>query len=142
MYKQGDGYGALLNNMAICHQKLQQWNEAVACYKEAVEHRRNLFGTSHPEYATSLNNLARAVRLAQAVRGARFEEVLIIFQKVYGDQHERTVGVAEGLAFVRLQAQQSLRGDIDVGHTHHVQPVRQGQGDDGRVQWLPPCLVL
>jgi hypothetical protein len=49
----------LLTSMGICHEKLQHWNEAVTCYKEAVEHHRNLHGTSPPEYAIILSNLAR-----------------------------------------------------------------------------------
>jgi hypothetical protein len=44
--------------MGICHQQLQQWTEAVACYKEAVEQRGDLRGTSHPEYASAPYNLA------------------------------------------------------------------------------------
>jgi hypothetical protein len=34
----GRDYGLVLNNMAFCHKELQQWNKAVACYKEVVEH--------------------------------------------------------------------------------------------------------
>jgi hypothetical protein len=93
---------------------LHQRNEAVASIKEGVKHSRNLFGTSHPEYATSLNNLA--VLFAGI---PRFEEVLTIRQRVHGDQHELTVAVGKRLAFVRQRAQQSLR-DIDVGHTHRM----------------------
>ncbi len=40
--KEGNNYGVLLSGMAICHQRLHQWREAVACYKEAVEHSRTL----------------------------------------------------------------------------------------------------
>jgi tetratricopeptide (TPR) repeat protein len=58
-HKEGNEYGALPSNMGICHKKLHQWSEAVACYKEAVEHSRNLHGTNHPQYATTLWNLAR-----------------------------------------------------------------------------------
>jgi tetratricopeptide (TPR) repeat protein len=57
-YKQGHDYGVLLGHMAHSHQEMHQWNEAVACYKEASEHGRNLYGTSHPEYAATLLNLA------------------------------------------------------------------------------------
>jgi tetratricopeptide (TPR) repeat protein len=57
-YKEGNEYGLLLGVMAVCHQCLHQWNEAVACYKEAVEHRRNMHGINHPKYAAALYNLA------------------------------------------------------------------------------------
>ncbi len=39
-YKRGCDYGALLSNMAGCLVRLSQWNEGVACHKEAVEHSR------------------------------------------------------------------------------------------------------
>ncbi len=120
-HKHRNGCGALLNNMAVCHHNLNQWNEAVACYKEAIEHRRNLYGTSHPNYASSLNNLAVLfAELKQYEEAIPLEEVLAICRKVYGDNHERTVGLANDLAIMRLQAQQSLRGDIDVGHNHRM----------------------
>ncbi len=44
-YKEGNEYGVL--RMAICHQRLHQWNEAVACY--------NVLGA---EYAVALYILA------------------------------------------------------------------------------------
>jgi tetratricopeptide (TPR) repeat protein len=57
-HKEGNNYGALLNNVAFCHERLQQWVEAVACYREAVEHSHNLHGNNHPNYATALYHLA------------------------------------------------------------------------------------
>jgi tetratricopeptide (TPR) repeat protein len=115
-------YGGLLNSMAFCHQELHQWNEAVACLKEAVKHTRHLYGTSHPDYATLLNNLACLFAELKQYEEAipRCEEVLAIFKKVFGDQHESTLNAATGLAFCQRQAQQSLRGDIDVGHNHRM----------------------
>jgi tetratricopeptide (TPR) repeat protein len=121
-YKQGNTYLVLVHEMAYCHKKLHQWNEAVACYKKVVEHSRNLHGTSHPEYATMLNNLAVLFANLKQYEEAipRLEEVLTIFQKVYGDQHERTLGAANDLALMLQQAQLSLRGDINVGHNHRM----------------------
>jgi hypothetical protein len=34
----------MLNSMGICHEHLQQWSEAAACVKEAVEHSHILYG--------------------------------------------------------------------------------------------------
>jgi hypothetical protein len=68
-HKKGKAYGMLLTDAGICHQQLQQWGDAVACYKEAVEHSRNLHGINHPEYATLLYNLAVLFANTQAVRG-------------------------------------------------------------------------
>ncbi len=114
-HKEGDSYGALLSSMGICHQRLQQWSEAVACYKEAVEHRRNMCGNNHPEYATTLLNLADLFTDLKQYEEAipRFEEALAIRQRVFGDQHERTIMVAEELIEVRQLAAQSDR-NIDV----------------------------
>jgi tetratricopeptide (TPR) repeat protein len=119
-YKDGSDYGLLLNNMACCLKHLHQWNEAVACYKEAVEHRRNVCGTNHPAYATSLSNLALLFDELKQYEEAipRYEEVLSIFQKVYGDQGERTVDIAQRLAEARQLVEQPNRDKIDVGHKY------------------------
>ncbi len=54
-HKEGNAYGTLLTDMGICHQQLQQWSEAVVCYKEDVEHTCNLRGkTMRPHCTTSL----------------------------------------------------------------------------------------
>ena len=117
-YKEGRNYGLVLNSMALCHQKLHQWNEAVACHKEAVEHIRNLHGSSHPDYATALYNLAMLFADLKQYEEAipRFEEALAIRQKVFGDQHQRTVATAKDLASAREKGQQSNRHLINPGH--------------------------
>jgi tetratricopeptide (TPR) repeat protein len=71
--------------MAVCHQCLHQWNEAVACCKDAVEHLHNLYGTNH---ATALNNLAMLFDELKQYEEAipRYDEALIIFQRVFGDR--------------------------------------------------------
>ncbi len=112
----------LLGTMASCHEKLQQWREAVACRKEVVEHNRNLAGTSHPDYAITLNNLATLLfslkQYEEAI--ARYEEALPIFQSVFGEQHPITVQVTNSLALPRQHAQQPHRGLINVGHDYRM----------------------
>jgi tetratricopeptide (TPR) repeat protein len=117
-FKERRDYGALLSNMAGCHQRLSQWNEAVACLKEAVEHSRTLYGPDHPEYAFVLSELACLFFTVKQFEEAipRFEEVLAIEQRVYGDQHQVTVMTAECLAAARQIAKKSHRDKIDVGH--------------------------
>jgi tetratricopeptide (TPR) repeat protein len=117
-YKEGGEYGTLLNDMAVCHQRLHQWNEAVASYKEAVEHRRIVHGTNHPEYAAALYNLAFLFDELKQYEEAipRYEEALIICKRVYGDQHEQTVALAQDLAAARQRVEQPNRDTIDVGH--------------------------
>jgi tetratricopeptide (TPR) repeat protein len=121
-HKEGNEYGALLNEMGDCHKELHQWSEAVACYKEAVEHSRNLHGNNHPNYATALYNLAflfaRLKQYEEAI--PRMEEALAIRQRVYGDQHDLTVQTAKRLAEVRQLASQSDRDAIDVGHNFRM----------------------
>ncbi len=121
-HREGSAYGALLTNMAVCHRNLQQWSEAVACYKEAVEHLCKLHGNNHPEYATTLYNLAVAFAQLKQFDEAipRCEEALAIFQRVYGDQHERIVQIAKHLAEVRQLGAQSDRGAINVGHNFRM----------------------
>jgi tetratricopeptide (TPR) repeat protein len=121
-HKEWNDYGALLNEMGACHEKLQQWVEAVACYKEAVEQHRNLHSNNHPEYATTLFNLAVVfARLKQYEEAIpRMEEALAIHQRVYGGQHERTVQIAKDLAMVRQLAAQSNRDAINVGHNFRM----------------------
>jgi tetratricopeptide (TPR) repeat protein len=69
-FKEGVEYGALINNMALCHEKLHQWNEAVACDKEASELARVFCGSNHPDYGAALWNLAwtddAQVKIAEA----------------------------------------------------------------------------
>jgi tetratricopeptide (TPR) repeat protein len=117
-HKEGRGYGVLLSEMASCHMELQQWVEAVACYKECVEHIRNLHCKNHPEYATSLYNLAvlfaRLKQYEEAI--PRMEEALAIRQRVYGGQHEHTVRTLMDLAEARQLAAQSDRDAINVDH--------------------------
>jgi tetratricopeptide (TPR) repeat protein len=119
---QSKDYGVLLNLMGLCHKELQQWGEAVVCCKEAVEHRRNLYGNSHPEYATSLFNLAVLFADLKQYEEAipRMEEVLTIHRKVFGDKHDRTLDSTEQLALVRILAKRSDRGGIDVGHNFRM----------------------
>jgi tetratricopeptide (TPR) repeat protein len=117
-YKEGKEYGVLINSMAICHQKLHQWNEAIALKKEGVEHHHTLRGSNHPEYAAALNNLAVLFAKLKQYEEAipRFEEALSVFQRFYGPEHQTTLKVARRLAAARELAQHSCRDLIDVGH--------------------------
>ena len=121
-YKEGSCYGVLLTDMATCHEKLHEWNEAVVLRKEVVEHSRGLHGDSHPEYATALNNLAVLFYNLKQFEEAilRYEEALPIYQRVYGDKHQLTVGVAEDLATTRQLAQQRNRDVINAGHNYSM----------------------
>ncbi len=117
-----DDYAEILCCMGYCHSKLQQWSEAVACAKEAVEHSCNLYGNSHPQYATTLYNLARLFADLKQYEEAipRLEQTLAIRQRVFGSQHERSATTAKELARVRQVAAQSDRCAIDVGHNFRM----------------------
>jgi tetratricopeptide (TPR) repeat protein len=116
-YKEGLEGCALVGSMAICHEQLHQWNDAVACYLDTVERYRKLYGTEHTECATALHNLAVLyIRLRQYEEAIpRFEEALCIFHRVLGDKHERTLDTATELVVVRQFAQQPRQEMIDVG---------------------------
>jgi tetratricopeptide (TPR) repeat protein len=85
--KEGNNYGGLFSSMGICHKRLQQWSKAIACYKEAVEHRRNMLGNYHPQYVTTLYILAdlfaNLKHYEEAI--ARLEEALAIEQGVFSN---------------------------------------------------------
>jgi hypothetical protein len=67
-HKEGNDYGALLTSMGVCHKRLQQWSEAVACYKEIVEHSRD--GGHQPSRVCDRAVQPRcAIHRPQAVRG-------------------------------------------------------------------------
>ena len=72
---------------------------AVALKKEVIDHDGNLYGYNHPEYAAALYNLAmlffKLKQYEEAIQ--RLEEVLPIFQRVYGNKHQRTVGLPRTL---------------------------------------------
>jgi tetratricopeptide (TPR) repeat protein len=99
---------------------IYQWREAVACYKETVELDRTLHGTNHPQYATSLYNLAFLFDQLKHYEEAipRYEEALIIHQNVFGHQGERSVILAQRLAAARQHVEQPNRDTIDVGHKY------------------------
>ena len=51
-------YGDLLFILANCYSKIEDYNKAVEYGTKALEIRKATLGESHPDYATSLNNLA------------------------------------------------------------------------------------
>jgi tetratricopeptide (TPR) repeat protein len=117
-HKDCSDFGVLINEMAICHEALHQWNEAVALRKEVIEHHRKKFGKKHPEYAVVLNNLGVLFYSLKQYEEAipHFEEVLAIRRRVFGAQHELTIQVSEDLALNRRLAQQPNRHLLDAGH--------------------------
>jgi tetratricopeptide (TPR) repeat protein len=138
-YKEGGDYGTLLSDKAFCHQRLHQWNEAVACYKDSVEHRCIILGTNHPEYATTLYNLALLFDELKQYEEAipRYEGALLIYQRVYGDQHQRSVRLAQYLATARQRVGHPNRDTIDVGHEHRM--CNQCGKIKEKMEWCTGC---
>jgi tetratricopeptide (TPR) repeat protein len=108
--------------MAVCYKQLQQWNEAIACHNEGVELSRDVHGPNHPSYATALCNLAalylQLKRFEEAV--PRFEEALAIQQKVFGNQHKRTIDTGRCLAVARKLASERNRGKVQIETKHRM----------------------
>jgi tetratricopeptide (TPR) repeat protein len=92
-FKDGNEYGALVSHKGICHEELQQWSEALALKKEAVEHSQKLYGSVHPMYAAATTNLGllhlKLKQYEQAI--PLLGQALTIRQRVFGDHHRRTV---------------------------------------------------
>jgi tetratricopeptide (TPR) repeat protein len=108
-YRDRKSYGALVSWMGESHKALQNWNEALACCKEAHEHCRSLYGNRHPEYATMLWNLALLFGELKQYEEAvpRLDEVHTIWQREFGDQHETTMTTLKVLTEARKLAERS-----------------------------------
>ena len=117
-HKEGKHYGSLLVGMSICRHELQQWNEARACYQEAVEHFHGCYGNDHPEYAIVLSSFAVFYgELKQFEEETKLlEEAIAIEEKVFGKKHDRTLSTAAYLAKSRRDAKRHNREKINVGH--------------------------
>jgi tetratricopeptide (TPR) repeat protein len=111
-------YTNILAHMALCHEELHQWNEAIACQKEGIEKSRKIVSASDPSYGTLVRNLAATFLHLKQYEEAipRLEEALAIFKHAYGAQHPRTVETAATLDAARRHAKLPARHLIDVGH--------------------------
>lgn len=89
--------------MAVCFEEMGDYNTAIARYKEDVALTLKKYGPTHPELASSVNNLAVAYckmkRFEEAI--ARFEEALVIWRKVFGYNHPRTIQCMYDLQLAR-----------------------------------------
>jgi len=118
IFEHASTFVTLLNEIAICHETLLQWNEAVVCHKEYVERSASLHGINHPEYATGLFSFACLYSNLKQYEEAipLYEQALVIRKKIFGDRHESTVRTLKALNGARQNAQESIRGLINVGH--------------------------
>lgn len=121
-YKKDSEYLAVLNEMALCHLKLNQFNEMFVLYKEAVDSHRNIYGDKNPEYAIPLSNLAVFYSsLKQYERAAPlYEETLSLCQEAFGDKNYRTIAAAQGLNLTRKNIENPHRELIDSTHSFRM----------------------
>ncbi len=110
-FRDGREYGPLLNSMALCHEMMGHWAEAMACYREAVEYCREVRGPGHSRCATTQYNLAELLfKLKQHAEAIPLlKEALAIDRRVFGHLHPSTRETAAKLLEARL-----LAGDDDV----------------------------
>jgi tetratricopeptide (TPR) repeat protein len=123
-------YGTVLNNMAICHQQLGDWNEALATYKIAAEqlsdavpnmliNERRRISPQHL-YAITLNNIALIYSEIKQYELAvpLFEKVYEIYKKLYGKEMGLTVAAKTNLDFVRFNMLKVRRDLIKVKYNY------------------------
>jgi tetratricopeptide (TPR) repeat protein len=92
--------GSLRNLARIAYRFERRPADAVPLYREALSLSRQIFPRDHPETATCLGELARALRdldnAAEAERTAR--EGLAMWRRLHGDEHRETILSAQTLA--------------------------------------------
>ena len=103
----------LLNRAGLYFHGRANYSGARLLYERALAIREKLFGSEHPDTATSLNTLARLLREQGDLMGARplMERALAIREKVLGPEHPDTATSLANLA-VLLRAQ----GDLAQAH--------------------------
>jgi tetratricopeptide (TPR) repeat protein len=81
--------GAMLNQAGYYLQAQGQYQQAEPLYLEALEIRKQVLGTNHPDYATSLNNLANLYREQGRYEQAAplSQQALEITKQVLGTNH-------------------------------------------------------
>jgi small GTP-binding protein len=81
--------GAMLTQVGYYLQAQGQYQQAEPLWKEALEIRKQVLGTNHPDYAGSLNNLAALYKSQGRYEEAEplVKEALEIFKQVLGTLH-------------------------------------------------------
>jgi tetratricopeptide (TPR) repeat protein len=89
---QTEAMGTLFNRMGYYLAKIGDYRQALPLFQEALAIREQVLGKRHPDYATSLNNLALLYHSQGAYEQALplFQEALAILAKVLGEQHPNT----------------------------------------------------
>ena len=69
-----------------------QYAEAESLCRQALEIRRTTLGTEHPDYAASLNNLARVLEATGQYAEAKplYQQAVEIVRTALGDEHPNT----------------------------------------------------
>ncbi len=83
-----------LNNLAAARvQAKGELQAAEKAYRRALDIKKKLLGSTHPEVAITLNNLAMLLKEKGKIPEAKkmLEQALIIFEKSLGYQHPKTI---------------------------------------------------
>lgn len=105
-HKDNRRFNTFLNDMALCHQKLQQWTEATTCFEECIEYNHE-FHIDSSDHATTLWNFGNFYFQLGQYRYAIpiLEEGISIWKTILGEQHEITIYKIKTLA----ELQESLQ---------------------------------
>lgn len=120
-FKDHRSYGALLSAMGVCLVDLKRYAEAMVYCRENVEWFCKMFGNQHLNYAISLSNLGWLYREIKQYEFAirEYDTALVIFKRVYGDRHSRTLDINQGIFECRV-LQKKDRLSIETDHDYRM----------------------
>jgi tetratricopeptide (TPR) repeat protein len=98
-----------LNNLGSVYKARGDLNKAIEAYQKSLAISEKIFGSSHPDTATSLNNLASVYAAMGDLDKAEslFMKALEINKSIFGSEHPRTASSLNNLASVYR-----YRGDL------------------------------
>ena len=100
-----EAVGTLLNQMGYYLHAMGNYTLALPLYQQALQIREQVLGQQHPDYASSLNNLAGLYESQGEYQQALplYQQSLTICKQVLGNQHPRTKTVAENYELCRAK---------------------------------------
>ncbi len=106
--EEGPDLARSLMELAMLYDRRKQYDKAEPLLQRSLDIRRRLLGDAHPEYAASLAALARHDHAQGKLTDAEplYQQALKIDQEALGENHPDTLGVAQNLAFLKIELRQ------------------------------------